>query len=222
MSVESMGLRSFVALPVDKDGKVIRIQYQRNADTDTDVLVANLAYGLSSKQTLLFGLPYRLTPEGADQLGNLSVLYRHIVLQDDSSEGTRRLGLLGGIVVPTKSNRETQLQLGAVATIYQQRMEWDFDVLWIAGLDNTKDRARYDIAWQYRLSPAVYPDWGISNEWHVDLELGGRWIEQNTMVHQVTVALQSVHRQWVFEGGIIQDLNEQNEVQYILSSRYHF
>ena len=56
--VQAMGLRSFVALPVDKDGKVVRIQYQRNADTHTDVLVTNAAYGLNGKQTLLC-LDYR-------------------------------------------------------------------------------------------------------------------------------------------------------------------
>ena len=38
-----------------------------------------------------------------------------------------------------------------------------------------------NIAWQYRLSPAVYPEWGIGHEWYIDLELGGRWDEGNTM-----------------------------------------
>lgn len=96
-----MGLRSFIALAVDKGGKVVRVQYQRNTNTDTDVLIANVAYGLSGKQTLLFGLPYRLSPDGADQTGDLSTLYRHIVWQNDTAAGTRRLGLLSGIVIPT-------------------------------------------------------------------------------------------------------------------------
>jgi hypothetical protein len=221
-SVQSMGLRSFVALPLDKGGKVVRAQYQRNSNTDTDVLVTNIAYGFSSKQTLLLGLPYRLSPGGADQTGDLSALYRHIVWQDDSIAGTRRLGLLGGLVIPTKSERETRIQLGAVATFYQARTEWDLDALWIEGLDNAANRARYDIAWQYRLSPAVYPEWGIGREWHVDLELGGRWNEGYTMVHQATIGLQSIHRQWVFEGGLVQDLNGPDEMRFILSTRFHF
>jgi len=217
-----MGLRSFVALPVDKGGKVVRAQYQSNTDTGTDVVIANVAYGLSSKQTLLFGLPYRLSPNGANRTGDLSALYRHIVWQDDSKVGTRRLGFLGGVVVPTETDRDARIQLGAVATVYKGRTEWDLDALWVAGLDDAKDKARYDIAWQYRLSPSTYPEWGISHEWHLDLELGGRWNEGNAMVHQVTIGLQSIHRQWVFEGGVVQDLNGFNETQLIISTRFHF
>lgn len=217
-----MGLRSFVALPVDKGGKVVRAQYQRNMDTDTDVLVSNFAYGLSGKQTLLFSLPYRLSPGGLDQTGDLSALYRHIVWQEDAAAGTQRLGLLGGIVIPTDSGRDERLQAGAVVTFYQVRTEWDLDALWIEGLDDATNKARYDIAWQYRLSPAVYPEWGIGHEWHIDLELGGRWDEGNTMVHQATIGLQSIHRQWVFEGGVVQNINGPDETKLILSTRYHY
>ena len=217
-----MGLRSFVALPVDKNGAVVRALYQRNTNTDTDVLVTNVAYGLSGKQTLLLALPYRLSPSGAERSGDLSALYRHIVWQDDLIQGTRRLGLLGGLVIPTKSDRDARIQVGAVATFFEGRTEWDLDALWIEGLNDAENSARYDIAWQYRLSPGVYPEWGIAHEWHIDLELGGRWNEGNTMVHQATIGLQSIHRQWVFEGGVVQDLNGPDEMQYILSARLHF
>lgn len=61
-STQAMGLRSFVALPVDKGGQVARLQYQRNTDANADVLVATAALGLGRKQTLLLGLPYRLSP----------------------------------------------------------------------------------------------------------------------------------------------------------------
>jgi len=221
-TVQAMGLRSFVALPVDKGGKVVRLQYQRNTSTNTDVLTGNAAYGISGKQTLLFGLPYRVSPAGSDRTGDLSALYRHIVWQDDTAEGTRRLGLLGGVVIPTDSDRDARLQAGAVATFYKGRTEWDIDALWIQGLDDTSNQARYDIAWQYRLSPAVYPDWGIEPEWALDLELGGRWDEGNTMVHQATVGLQSIHRQWVFEAGVVQDLNGPDDTRLIFSTRFHF
>ena len=217
-----MGLRSFVALPVDKGGQVVRVQYQRNIDANTDFMIANAAYGLSGKQTLLFTLPYRLSPSGADRTGDLSTLYRHIVWQDDSKDGTHRLGLLGGVVIPTETDRETRIQAGAVATFYKGRTEWDLDALWVEGLDAAENKARYDIAWQYRLSPSNYPEWGISNEWHVDIELGGRWNEGSTMVHQATIGLQSIHRQWVFEGGMVRDLNGFNETLLILSTRFHF
>ena len=221
-AVYAMGLRSFVALPVDKGGMVVRLQYQRNTSTSTDVLVTNVAYGLSGQQTLLFGLPYRLSPGGKDRTGDLIALYRHIVWQDDTVAGTRRIGLLGGVVIPTESDRDARLQAGAVATFYQGRTEWDIDALWIQGLDDATNRARYDIAWQYRLSPAAYPDWGIGQEWVLDLELGGRWEEGNSMVHQVTIGLQSIHRQWVFEAGVVQDLNGPDDTRLIFSTRFHF
>jgi len=222
LPAQAMGLRSFVALPVDKGGKVVRLQYQRNMDTNTDVLATNAAIGLSGKQTLLFGLPYRLSPAGKDRTGDLSTLYRNIVWQEDTVAGTRRLGLLGGVVIPTEGDRDARLQAGAVATFYKNRTEWDIDALWIQGLNDATNRARYDIAWQYRLSPAVYPDWGIGQEWALDLELGGRWEEGNSMAHQATVGLQSIHRQWVFEAGMAQDLNGPDNTRLIFSTRFHF
>jgi hypothetical protein len=216
----AMGLRSFVALPVDKGGTVVRAQYQYNSDTE--VLVANAAYGISSKQTLLLGLPYRVSPGGTDRTGDLSALYRHIIWQDDTIAGTRRLGLLGGMVIPTGGSHDAHIQAGVVATFYQGRTEWDLDALWTEGLDDATDWARYDIAWQYRLSPTVYPEWGLEQEWTLDLELGGRWEEGNAMVHQATVGLQSIHRQWVFEAGVVQDLNETDDTLLILGTRFHF
>ena len=61
-------------------------------------------------------------------------------------EGTSRLGLLGGVVIPTDSDRDARLQAGAVATFYRQRHEWDLDALWIEGLGDANDSARYDIS----------------------------------------------------------------------------
>ena len=50
----SMGLRSFVALPVEKGGQILRLQMERNDDSDVNTAIASLAYGLSGKQTLMF------------------------------------------------------------------------------------------------------------------------------------------------------------------------
>ena len=119
-------------------------------------------------------------------------------------------------------HQDARLQAGAVATFYHGRTEWDIDALWIQGIDDAANRARYDIARQYRLSPAVYPDWAIAQEWALDLELGGRWEEGNSMVHQATIGLQSIHRQWVFEAGVVQDLNGPNDTRLIFSTRVHF
>jgi len=59
LDVNAMGIRSFVALPLEKGGTVLRLLAVRNTDKNIDVLSTNVAYGLSGNQTLFFGLPYR-------------------------------------------------------------------------------------------------------------------------------------------------------------------
>ncbi len=218
----AMGIRSFVALPLEEGGTVLRLFGERNPDQERTVLTANLAYGVNARQTLFFGVPYRLSYGAGDRLGDISGLYRYTTWQVDNLEGTSRLGLLGGVVVPTDSNRDPGVQAGAVATFFRHRYEWDLDVLWIEGLGDRKDRARYDIAWQYRLIPAEYPDWGIGSEWDLDLELGGRWERGSDTVHQATIGLQSIHKRWVLEGAVVRDLDGPNDTQFILSTRFHF
>jgi len=220
--VHGMGLRSFVALPVEKDGAVVRFAYEHSHDVDTDVLSANVAYGLSANQTLLLGLPYRLSPGGTDQQGDLSILYRHILWQQDRQSGTSRLGLLGGAIIPTESDRDGAFQAGFVFTHFQDRNEFDVDVLYQAGIEDRPASGRYDVSWQYRLSPANRPDWGIPPELNSVLELNGRWQENDGTVHQITAGLQWVHQQWVIEGGIVQDLNATKDWHYLLSTRFHF
>ncbi len=222
LTATAMGLRSFVALPIEKGGAVARLQVTHNDDTDTTVGITNFAYGLSHRQTVLLGLPYRLNPAGNQRLGDISALYRQIVWQDDRHEGTSRLGLLGGAVIPGDSDRDAAIQAGFVATFYQGRVEWDIDALYQVGLDQRADSGRYDLSRQYRLTPAQYPDWGISSEWDLATELNGRWTEGNEVVHQATLGLQWIHQTWVLEGGIAQDLNGPDETRYLLSTRFHF
>ncbi len=113
----AMGLRSFVALPVEKGGHVLRIQLLRNFDANIDRTIASLAFGIDGRRTLLFGIPYRLSPGGSDQFGDLSALYRHTVWQVDAPGKTARLALLGGVVIPTNHNRDAAVQAGFEAGI---------------------------------------------------------------------------------------------------------
>ena len=222
LDVSAMGIRSFVALPLEKGGTVLRFLAVRNIDTNVDVFNTSVAYGLSGNQTLFFGLPYRLKPAGNNRTGDLSLLYRHTTWQVDTLEGTSRLALLAGAVVPTKSERDEALQVGAVATFYRKRYEWDFNALWVQGLGNRRNAARYDIAWQYRLTPEDYPEWGFASEWDIDIELGGRWLETNTLVHQATVGLQYINKRWVAEAAVVQDLNGPDDTRLLVSTRFHF
>jgi hypothetical protein len=219
----AMGLRSFVALPVEKGGTVMRFQLLSNNDTKTDTFISNMAYGINHRQTLLLGLPYRLSPSGSNRTGDLSALYRYIAWQDDQVNSTQRLGLLGGVVLPTDNKRHAACQAGAVYTYYAGRNEWDLDYLYQAGNGNRVDRARYDISWQHRLSPTVYPEWGTPDaEWDSVLELNGRWQQGVGTTRQITIGLQRITQQWVLEAGLIKDLNKAKDNSLLLSMRFHF
>lgn len=220
-TVSGMGLRSFVALPVEKGGAVARLTLEHAKKSDTNNLLTSIAYGLSSSQTLLLGLPYRISSPGNNRQGDIAVLYRHITWQEDSLSGTNRLGLLGGITVPTKSDRDPAIQAGFVLTHFKNRHEIDIDALYQAGLENRIDSGRYDLSWQYRLLPAERQNWGISQELNSVLELNGRWNEGNKITHQFTVGLQWIHQKMVIDGGISKDLNNSNETRYIISVRFH-
>jgi len=221
-NIYAMGLRSFVALPVEKGGAVIRLAVERADDADTDTLITSAAYGISSKQALLLGMPNRLSPSGGNRRGDLSVLYRHILWQDDSLSGTNRLGFLGGVIIPADDERDGAVQTGFVFTHFKNRNEIDVDALYQAGSHHRLDSGRYDISWQYRLLPIERADWGIAQELNSVLELNGRWTEGHNTTHQVTVGLQWIHSKWVLEGGVAQDMINGDETRYILSVRFHF
>jgi hypothetical protein len=217
-----MGLRSLVALPLDKGGSVVRFTLESTDKADSDTLITSAAYGLSADQTLLFGLPYRIDSGDHDKTGDLSILYRHISWREDSREGTNRLGLLAGAVLPSHSEDDSAVQAGLVFTHFKNRNEVDTDFLYRFGNDERSDSARYDISWQYRLRPANRPAWGLVPELNTVLELNGRWLEGDKVVHQYTVGLQWIHPRLVLEGGIVQDFSHGNETTLLLSTRYHF
>lgn len=217
----AMGLRSFVALPLEKSGIVLRAVDSASLDDNKNTLVAELAYGLSGTQTLLFGPPYRLSPGGKYRSGDLSVLYRHALWQRNFSSGTHRLAFLGGGLIPTNNTSDGGIQGGAVATFYRNRHELDVDGLWALGLGQSLNQALYDVSWQYRLLPLFYPSTGLGSQLDSVVEYNGRWQEGGHLLHQTTLGLQWVHPTWVLEGGFIKDINAPRDSQLLLSVRFH-
>ena len=216
-----MGMRSLVALPVEKNGVVVRAIAEHNTQTNSNNLTANVAFGIKHTQTVLMALPYRLSSGDGDHLGDAGMLYRQIVSQVDTHVGTQRVGLLGGVIIPTNSERDSALQAGAVYTLFRGRNEIDIDALYQQGLNERDNAARYDISWQHRISPSEYPQWGITKEWSVVTELGGRWKQGNRTIHQFTLGLQWVSKRWVIEGGAVQDLNTPHQTSLLFSVRFH-
>ncbi len=216
----AMGLRSLVALPVEKDGGVVRSVWEHQ--TEAEFIRAAAAYGFTPEQAMFMETSYRISPEGDDQQGELSVLYRHIVWQKDRFTGTDRAGLLGGAVVPTISEHEWAYQAGGVYTHFRERHEIDMDALYLVRHERFGNQLRYDLSWQYRLLPAEFPDWGIASEWRSVLELNGRREEHQGSSHLITLGLQWSHQTWVLEGGVSQQMNASRNPQYLVGFRFHF
>lgn len=221
-TVYGMGLRSIAAMPVGKASAILRVQLIRNDDADMETLMTNLAYGIDGKQTLMLGLPYRISPAGKDRLGDASLLYRYEIYSDYSKDGQMRLGLLAGAVVPTESDNDTRAQFGGVSIFTYKRHELDASLLWVDGPGITPKTGRYDISWQYRLAPAARPQWDLVPEWYSVVEYGGRWTEGIGTKEQATIGLQRVVERYVIEAGIVRDLEQPKHTQYIVSTRIRF
>ena len=218
----SMGLRSFVALPVEKGEQSAQASaraHPRRASRD-----GHREHGLGLERHANAALRRAVSPPpgGDARWGDVSALYRYVVRQVDGPRRTSRLAVLGGAVVATDGEHDTALQAGAVATFHRGRYSWDLDILYQAGRGSRPDGARYDISWQYRVTPAEYPDWGLASEWDVVLELNGRYVEERSTIHQATAGLQWVHRRWVLEGGITKDLSGPRDTTALLSIRWHY
>lgn len=216
------GLRSLVALPLEPGGIIARLQVVDSFSPDNILISGTLLYGLTTRQTLILNVPYRNLEHADDGFGYVTGLYRGTVYQHDEPNATRRIAVIGGIRVPTDGNLDTQISAGMVATMYKQRSEWDIDLVWMQGLGRGGNNARYDVSWQYRLSPPNYPEWGIPTEWQSVVELGGRYAEGSETVHQFTVGALWIHPSWVLEAGLIQDLNGAGVTSFLLGVRKHF
>lgn len=218
-----MGLRSFIALPINKNGVVTRLVVDEVPDTNNGQLTANITYGIDSTQTFFLAAPYRLSSGEGDHLGDIGLLYRNIIWQDIDSNKPTRLGLLVGTAIPTENNRDPKASVGFVVTHFNDRHEFDVDALWQQGIDDAPNTLRYDLSWQYRIYPKQYPEWGLSPLLNTVVEFAGRSMEGDTIVQQVTGGFQWVVTPlWVLEGGVIQNLNGADDTNYIISTRFHF
>lgn len=218
-----MGLRSFVALPINQGGVVTRLVIDEVPTTNNDRLTTNAAYGIDGTQAVFLAVPYRLSSGSGDRLGDVSLLYRKNFWQDIDSADSSRVGFLIGGVVPTDSDRDPLASIGLVATRIDDRHEWDADILWQQGIDDALNTLRYDLSWQYRVYPHEYPEWGLSSVVNTVIEFAGRGVEGETVVQQITSGFQwVVTPRWVLEGGVTKDLNGPHDTNYLISTRFHF
>ncbi len=215
----ALGLRSMVAVPIAEGDFVFRMMNNSLNKPYMDALGFGLAYGLPNDGALFIGMPYRLTPAGPNRTGNVSALYRYIIKREDRKDGTFRVGLLGGGLIPSNNASDGGAQLGAVATYFKDRDQIDATLVGAAGFGKSRNTVRYDLSWQRRLAPLVFPEWGLPVSLQSVLEYNGRVMETSHLIHQVTAGLQMVTANVIIEGGVYKDLNKPSRTGVIVGFR---
>ncbi len=248
---EAAGINTDVALPVHQGGFVFRgqLRYQRLANDptalgrETTVWAAPLVvvYGVTSRTTVIGALPYifessKSNPVGAPVedhrrgLADLRLLIRQTVFVRDGVQRTSRLGLLGGIEIPSGSegfsSNTTQYLLGGVYTLQHGRHELDVDNVWKlngeADSVDAGDEYQADAAYQLRVAPWNWPESGTPAQVYGVLEAnwstrqrssagGARVADSGGSLLFLSPGLQLVTRQVIYEASlqipVIRDLN---------------
>jgi hypothetical protein len=256
------GINTDVALPVRQGGFVLRTQVRLlGADDDPSsldrevrvwVVPAVVVYGATVRTTVFGIVPYlsqrvELTEGGrrltdrAEGTGDLLFLVRRTVRARDAIQRTSRLGLLGGVELPSGSDafssHATDFLLGGVYTLQDGRHEVDADLTWKVngegrGVD-PGDEYRADLAYQFRLTPAVWPDRGSPSQVYGVIEAnwstadravsGGAKLDDTGGTSLfLSPGVQLVTRKVIYEASVqlpaVQNLNgEQAETDFVAS-----
>ncbi|MBD3610609.1 MAG: hypothetical protein HUJ30_08675, partial [Gammaproteobacteria bacterium] len=125
----AMGIRSFVAMPIDKGGSMLRMQYIDAGNMTT--LMTNYAYGLTGTQTLIVGLPYQLSPQVNKGRGDINLLYRYIGWHKSDTEKMVMAALLAVVLISEQSDNSPKF-VGAI-TYSRGLREEDFSAFWRQG-----------------------------------------------------------------------------------------
>lgn len=197
--LEAAGINTNVALPVREGGFVYRTQVRflratvdpSSLDRDiTAYAISNiLVYGATERTTLFGIVPYvvqslDLTSDGTRQEENvqgfadLTFLLRQQIYARDAVQRTERLGLLGGLEVPTGkdefSSHSTDFLLGGVYTLQSGRHELDADLIFKVNTEardvDPGEELQYDVAYQLRVRPWQWPERGTPSQIYAVIE----------------------------------------------------
>jgi hypothetical protein len=241
-AAEAAGINTDVALPVHQGGFVFRgqLRYRRLANDptplgrETTVWAAPLVvlYGVTSRTTVIGALPYvfasnKSNPAGApvedhrSGLADLRLVVRQTIFVRDGVQRTSRLGLLGGLEIPSGSeafsSNTTQYLLGGVYTLQHGRHELDVDNVWTLNGEangvNTGDEYQADAAYQLRVAPWNWPERGAPAQVYGVLEAnwslrqrsdvgGARVADSGGSLLFLSPGLQLVTRQVIYEASL--------------------
>jgi len=178
-----------VALPVAKNHTVFRIQNKikkiNGADESHTVILA-IAHGLTEKDVLIFSIPQLVTGSNKG-FGDTTFLVRHTVYKYDAPLLTSRVGVMGGIKLPTGKDQitteSTDWRIGAVYTLQSDRHEIDTSILYAINTEaegsENGDILFHDVAYQLRLYPWTLPDVGVPSQFNFVIEANGEIIQKN-------------------------------------------
>lgn len=221
-SLFALPIRTFVAVPLAPHDLILRALTLYHIDTDILSTNGSIAYGFGAKHAIFITYPDSLRAVSRNPSSNISALYRYLAYSNNRLDRAFRIGLLAGSVIPTTSKHHGAITTGFVSTFFKNRNQLDFDALYSSGIDNTKNSARYDISWQYRLFPNLLPEWGLPIMLNSVIEYNGRWTENQTLIHQTTIGLQLLAARWLVEAALVQNLNVDHDSMLLLSLRLHF
>ena len=205
--IQAAGINTDVALPVRERGFIYRTQVRfvstsddpSAADRDIEAYVIPnvVVYGATASTTLFGIVPYvfqsvELTTGGVredndtDGFGDLTFLLRQTIYARDAVQRTSRLGLIGGLEIPSGSedfsSHSTDFVLGSVYTLQTGRHELDADLLYKINTEardlELGDRLRYDLAYELRLFPQEWPERGTPSQLYGVLEINAESAEK--------------------------------------------
>jgi len=202
-----------------------------------------LVYGLKKNIALFASLPVLVqeiteqTATGKDKtvrsgLADMTFLVKVRIVQKDELLKTTRIGLIGGVEMPTGKDRFSSDSFdpifGSVYTYQTDRGEWDADLIykWNTGSGvQSFDTLRYDLAYQHRVWPVEYPEKGIPTLWNIVAEANGSYSTQGNHLVFLSPGIQCVTKRWILESSIqlpvIRDLKGNNpEPDFVLTGGF--
>jgi len=240
-------INSNVALQPSEGGLIIRQQFRyaegdfQSSMGDLDIQsvssITTLVYGATKKVTLIVNAPLVLSrridnrTSGFDDTDSgftdLSVLAKVRVYRNDfGPTDTTRFDLIGGLELPTGAGAfgsdSVDPVIGGVLTHIEGRHALDVDAVWklnTAGGSRGADLLRYDFAYIYRLSPAVYASQKPTALFGL-MELNGFYEANGDQELFLSPGIQYVTQRWVLEATlqvpIWQDLSQRAERDFIV------
>lgn len=227
-SAHAGAINSNVAFTPRKGGTVFRLQYHyaelsggNIAQVHRSGVRSTFVHGISSKLAIIFSAPYvnrqvdRVVPrfgrveEAHDGIGDITLMGKYRFWQHDPRPlETWRWAALGGINIRSGdshfSSDSYDPVLGTVFSWQRDRHHIDADLIYQINTGRSEyrhDALRYDLAYSYRLFPAVY-DAERPYEVNAVAELNGRYVVDGSHEVFLSPGLQFIAQRWAIEASV--------------------